>query len=166
MNLNLEQNTVSLRKESSFFVQGKNQGYLDVLCPPGVVWHISNQQKVWCHILKWIWNDLVISLTLKFYQNGRFWQNPRHKRPPWPDQKEDKDDDKDKGEDALVWGKWVELNLSGSGYTEKLFVVQFARTRLMPAAVQHLVDSHQCLYVGNKTYDMTSFCLSSSDCKD
>ena len=62
-----------------------DQGYLGVLCPPGVVWHISNQQKVWCHILKWIWNDLVISLTLKFYQNGRFWQFPRHKRPPWPD---------------------------------------------------------------------------------
>ena len=42
-----------------------DQGYLGLFCSPGVVWHFSNQPKVWCHILIWIWKDLVISLTLK-----------------------------------------------------------------------------------------------------
>ena len=36
-----------------------DQGYLGLFCSHGVVWHFSNQQKVWCHILKWIWEELV-----------------------------------------------------------------------------------------------------------
>ena len=36
-----------------------DQDHLGLFCSPRVVQHISNQQKVWCHILKWIWKELL-----------------------------------------------------------------------------------------------------------
>ena len=62
-----------------------DQGYLGLFSPPGVVWHISNQQKVWCHILKLIWKELLGKAHFEIGSNQLFWQFPRHKRPPWPD---------------------------------------------------------------------------------
>ena len=61
---NLSQNPFSGQLFSCFFAfltppNTFDPDHLGLFCSPRVVQHISNQQKVWCHILKWIWKELV-----------------------------------------------------------------------------------------------------------